>query len=198
MEIVKKNLKDLNNEEIKKIISFLKKQKVIVIKTDTIYGYSCLSSSQKAIEKIGKIKRRNLSKSYILLVSSLTMASRYGYINKWQRQKISEFRQSKKAISFILKSKNKLNKNLEKRGSLAMRLPKNDFFIKIIKRLGEPLVSTSFNFSGQDPIAIAKVEEVFKNKKYKPDLVIDSNKSRNSKASSLIDISQNQLKILRK
>ncbi len=197
MEFIDKKLNDLNKEEINKIIFYLKKEKVVVMKTDTIYGFSSLANSQKAVEKIVNIKKRKIFKSFIILISSINMASKYGHINSWQREKIKQFKKNKKPISFILKTKGKLAKTVEKQESLAMRLPKSDFFIKIIKRLGEPLVSTSFNFSGQNLIDINKTKLVFKNKKHQPDLVINSGKSKNNKASCLIDISKNKIKILR-
>lgn len=198
MEIINKKLNDLNKEEINKIITYLKRNKVVVVKTDTIYGFSALASNQKAVEKIVKIKKRKSFKSFIILVSSINMASKYGYINSWQREKIKQFIENKKPISFVLITKNKLAKTVESQETLAMRLPKSDFFIKIIRRLGEPLVSTSFNFSGQNLLDINKTKLVFKNKKYQPDLVICSGKSKNIKASRLIDISNNKIKILRK
>ncbi len=198
MEIIYKKLENLNKEEVNKIITYLKQEKIVVIKTDTIYGFSALASSQKAVEKIAKIKKRKAFKSFIILVSSINMVSRFGHVNSWQREKIKQFKESKRPVSFILKSKSKLAKSVEGRESLAMRLPKSDFFIKIIKRLGEPLVSTSFNFSGQKLLDVNQCSQVFKNKKYQPDLVINSGKNKNSKASRLVDISNNKIKILRK
>ncbi len=198
MEIIDKKLKDLKKQEIDKIINYLKAEKIVVLKTDTIYGFSALASSQKAVEKISKIKKRKSFKSFIILVSSIDMASKYGYINNWQKEKIKDFSENQKPISFIVKSRNRLAKSVERQETLAMRLPKSDFFIKMIKRLGEPLVSTSFNFSGQNLLDINKTEIEFKNKKYQADLVINSGKTKNSKASRLIDISKNKIKILRK
>ncbi len=198
MEIIKKKLEDLNKQEIDKIISYLKNDQVIVIQTDTIYGFSVLASSNLAVSRLMKIKKRKKDKSFILLISSLNMLSKFAYINSWQKEKIKYYFKSKRPITVVLESKKKLTKNLETKNSLAFRLPKSQIFIKIIKRLGEPIVSTSFNFSGQELIDINNVEKIFKAKKYCPDLIVNSNKNKKTKASCLVDIRNDKIKILRK
>ncbi len=197
MEIIKKKLEDLNKGEIDKIISFLKSDQVIVIQTDTIYGFSVIASSSKAISRLKKIKNRENNKSFILLVSSFNMLKKYAHINSWQKERIKQYFKGQRPTTLVLESKKKLAKNLEIKNSLAFRLPKSQIFIKIIKRLGKPIVSTSFNFSGQDLIDIDEVENAFRNKKYCPNLIINSNRNRNLKSSRLIDLRNKVIKILR-
>ncbi len=81
--------------------------------------------------------------------------------------------------------------------SLAIRLPKNEFLIKIIEQAGFPLVSTSLNKKGEKALEqVDKLEGYFK---YLPDLVIDAGPARRTKPSKLIDIRDvNNIKILRK
>lgn len=198
MELIKKKLEELNNNEIEKILNCLKSKQTIVIQSDTIYGFSCLASSDIAIKKLNKIKERSINKSFIVLISSFSMLSKYAHLNFWQKDAVKEIWQKKRPTSIILKSQNKLAKSLEKGDSLAFRLPKSQIFIKIIKRLGEPVVSTSFNFSGHDLIDINQVSQVFKNKKHKPALIINSNDNRKIKASRLVDLRNKKVKILRK
>jgi L-threonylcarbamoyladenylate synthase len=198
MEIIKKKIDKLDKFEINKIVAGLKDKRIIVIQTDTIYGFSCLASSNKAVEKLNKIKKRSKAKSFILLVSSFNMLNKYSYINSWQKNKIKKYWDDKRPTSIILKSKNKLAKNLEIKETLAFRLPKSQIFIKMIKRLKEPIVSTSFNFSGEKLIDINQAESIFKNKRYKPDIIINSSKNKNFKASRLINLSNNKIQILRK
>ncbi len=198
MEIINKSLDKLSKIEIDKIVRILKNNQVIVIQTDTIYGFSVRANSSLAVSKLKKIKKRQNNKSFILLISSYSMLKSYAYVNKWQEEKIKYYFKTKRPTTLVLKTRKKLANNLETKESLAFRLPKSQIFIKIIKRLGEPIVSTSFNFSGQELIDIGNAEKTFRNKKYCPDLIINSNKNRKTKASRLIDITNNQIKILRK
>ncbi len=197
MELIKKKIHDLNNKEINKLVTYLKDNQIIAIQTDTIYGFSCLASNYQAILKLNQIKNRSKGKSFILLVSSLNMLNKFSYINTRQKDLIKKYWRAKRPTSIVLKSRNKLARNLEKQDSLAFRLPKSQIFIKIIKRLGEPIVSTSFNFSGHKLIDINLAYSIFNKRKYKPDLIINSGTKR-AKASRLIDLTNNDIKILRK
>ena len=52
MQVAKIDLKNLTDESIDTVIDALKKGKVIVYPTDTIYGMGCLAVDEKAILKI--------------------------------------------------------------------------------------------------------------------------------------------------
>lgn len=79
---------------------------------------------------------------------------------------------------------------------MAIRLPKNDFLIKIITGLNIPLVSTSFNISEQKYNEDFLIK--FKKLQVNPDMIVDFGKSKNSKGSRIIDIRDiNNIKIIR-
>jgi len=81
---------------------------------------------------------------------------------------------------------------------LSCRLPKSDFLIKIIKKVNAPLISTSFNLSGQEPlIDVSELDYIFSGKN-KPDLVINAGRAKRKKPSRLIDLREGSLKIIRK
>jgi tRNA A37 threonylcarbamoyladenosine synthetase subunit TsaC/SUA5/YrdC len=80
--------------------------------------------------------------------------------------------------------------------TLAVRLPKNDFLIKIIKKIGAPIISTSLNVQGEEVLKRpADLEKHFK--KDLPDLVIDAGVLK-GEASRVVDIRDiSDIKILR-
>ena len=63
-----------NADEISKLI---KKGCVGVIPTDTLYGFSCSALDKNAVERIYKIKGRDESKPFIILISSLEDLSKF-------------------------------------------------------------------------------------------------------------------------
>lgn len=189
MKLIYLNKGECQREKKNIIVKAFLEEKVVVILTDTIYGFSCLFDSKKAIKKINKIKNRKANKQNILLISSINMAAKYCNINS-KKEEIKRIWQGKRASSIILESKDKNSTGL------ALRLPKNDFLIKIIRELKKPIVSTSYNFSGKDLIDINLSEEIFKNRKHKPDLIVNSGSIKKRKASSLIDLRNNK-KIIR-
>lgn len=228
MEKIKINLKKISRKEIDFIVEYLKKGKVIIYPTDTIYGLGCLADNAKAIKKIYKIKKRGAKKPLLVLVDSLKMADKYCKIDKEQEKFLKSAWPG--PVTVILEHKNKLPKVLTSvKKTLAVRLPKNDFLIKIIKRIKVPLVSTSVNISREkNLVRVDDVDKYFKSppspfvkggkngrtphtpppirrtsliggaKTEMPDLIIDAGKLR-GKASVIVDATDvKNIKIIRK
>ena len=195
MKKIRIDLKKTDKKIIGLIADYLNMEKVIAYPTDTIYGLGSRADSKKAIKKIFKIKQRKSDKPVLMLVGSVSMAKKYCRINKGQ-----EAYMKKKwpgPFTFILESKGNLPKELGgKTDSLAMRLSKNDFILKIVKKIKVPLVSTSLNISGRENLVdLADIEKYFKDQ---PDLVLDAGRIK-GKPSTLIDLRDaGNIKILRK
>jgi tRNA A37 threonylcarbamoyladenosine synthetase subunit TsaC/SUA5/YrdC len=72
---------------------------------------------------------------------------------------------------------------------LAARLPKSDFLIKILDRVGVPLVSTSLNMTGEEPITNLKdMPARFPQAGRNIALAIDTGQPRRCQPSRLIDL----------
>ena len=185
-----------NNEGVifRKIISTLLKEGIVVLPTDTIYGLSCLASSSRAIKRIYKLKERNSGKPLIVLVSSLAMLKKYAFISSDQHSILKKkWGGANQPTTVILRSRNNLAHELNGPDeSLAARLPKSNFLIKIIKKIGAPLVSTSLNLSNRESLLDLRfLPHYFPREKY-IDLVVDAGPCRRKKASRLVDLRQNQ------
>ena len=66
-----------DKEDFNQALKVLKDGGVILYPTDTIWGLGCDATSGEAVHKIFKIKKRNESRSLIVLVNGLTMLERY-------------------------------------------------------------------------------------------------------------------------
>ncbi len=188
----------------KKIIQYLQDGKVLVLPTDTIYGFSCLVSNKKAIEKIYTIKERPKEKSFIILCSDLKMVRKYFSLNNFQEEVLQRFISdpSAYATTFILQPKKDLIKhlNISKKMGVAMRLPKSVFLSKIISEINTPLISTSCNLSGQKSLNnLKKIFSFFKKRLAQPDVIVKlDGYLPKRRASRIIDIlEENNLKIIR-
>ena len=149
------------DNELKNALSALELGKTILYPTDTLWGIGCDASSDNATKKIFKIKRRDYSNPLICLASSFEMVKDYADIDEIDKCKqISEespttfiFNNPKKISNFILGNNN----------SVAFRVPKNNFCIKLIEALGRPIVSTSANFSGYKvPVNFNDIDPIIK------------------------------------
>jgi L-threonylcarbamoyladenylate synthase len=205
-------LSTVNNKEIEFIADEIKKGKIAILPTDTIYGLSCDATNIAAIKKIYQIKKREKNKPLLILVDSLKMLKKYCAVNEWQEKWLTKnwllqngavpitdtaLRQTKKIrpTTVLLNSITSVSHDgavlstetaPERQGGVAVRLPQNDFLLKIIKRVGHPIISTSLNISGRPHLSsVDKIEKYFK--KHKPDLIVDAGEIKN-KPSRIIDL----------
>ena len=214
MEKIKINLRKFRNKDIKIIADYFQKGKVIVYPTDTIYGIGCSAINRKAIERIYKIKKRARGKPMLVLAGSLAMAKKYCYVSKKQEEYLRKIWPIKhqvsiaRPVSVVLKSKGLLPNELAGGGKgLAVRLPRSEFLIKIIKGVKVPIVSTSLNLSGRKNLTeIKNLEKYFKSPNPPlikgaadfPDLVVDAGKLKN-KPSMIADIREmDNIRVMRK
>ena len=198
MEYLKINSKKISKDEIDLIIDYFRRGKVIVYPTDTIYGLGCLATDNKAIKKIFKIKGREKKKPLLILVSNFKMLKKYCHISKEQGKYLKKVWKSTRATSVILKKKRNLPWQLTGgQETVAVRLPKVKFLLKILRGVREPIVSTSLNKSGQKNLdSVRHLDNYFK--KVKSDLVVDVGVIK-AKPSRLVDIRDiRNIKVLRK
>ncbi len=193
---ISNGVNNITNEQIALIVDYLKRGLVIAYPTDTVYGLGGDARSVKVIENINKIKGEKGNKPLLVLISDYTMLWRYCRINKQQEKYLASIWPG--PVTVILKSKGRLPSELTGGlNSLAIRLPKNEFLIKIITAAGFPLISTSLNKKGEKPLL--NVNNLEKRFKYLPDLVIDAGECKRTKPSRLVDLRDvENIKVIRK
>lgn len=146
--------------KIQNAIDLLKKGEIIILPTDTIYGISCLYNSEKAVDDIYTIKKRDKTKPCILLISNIDQLGLFG-INPTQKER--EFTKTWPDITTIVfKCPDQRFKYLHKgQESLAIRLTRNAVCKQIIDEVG-PILSTSVNIEGEKPIeTFDEAEKIF-------------------------------------
>jgi len=176
---------------IKFIAGSLKKGRILVLPTDTIYGLSGLATEPRVLKRIYKLKKRDARKPLIVLMSDLKMLKKYAVVSGAQAGELRKiWGKNRRPTTVILKNKGKLPKELvSPSGGLAVRLPKSLFLIKILRALGRPLISTSVNLAGQEPLRNPKkIKLYFLSAGKQPDLVVDAGYCRRTKASRLLDL----------
>ncbi len=196
---IKKN--ENRPEIISQIVDFLRDGAMMVLPTDTIYGFSCRADDDKTIKRIYKAKQRSARKPFIILVSSLAMAKKYVHISKKNELILKKYWYlDKRPTTVILNHRGLLPESLTGgQAGLALRLPKSDFLIKIIKKINTPLVSTSLNISGKESLnQLSELSLIWPSKSKQPDLVVNSGKPRSLRPSRLIDLRGLVVNILRK
>ena len=185
MEIVKQQ-KALN-----KAILNIKKGKVIICPTDTVYGFLALVSNKKAVNKIFKIKKRLNSKSLPVFARDIKMAKELAEISEEQEKILKKYWPGK--FTFVLKTHLRKNGG---RHTIAIRVPKYKFLNNLLEKINKPLVQTSVNISGEP--TLTKIKDIVeKFGKHKDILIIDAGNFKKSKPSKIIDLTGKNKKIIR-
>ena len=153
---MKKKIKN-KNIEIETAITFLKKGKLILYPTDTVWGIGCDATSSKAIENLYNLKKRDEGKAMICLISDYQMLK--SYIPKISISQLS-YLNSKNPTTVIFENSIGISeKALGENKSIAMRIPKHNFCNKLITKFGKPIISTSANISNkQSPLNFRQIE----------------------------------------
>lgn len=141
----------------REIVEILKKGGVGVIPTDTIYGLVGSALSKKAVERIYRVRKREKTKPFIVLISSLKDLKLFGVKVSKKHLKILKtlWLVRPGPVSVILPVRGKKFLYLHRGtsaagGSIAFRLPKGKKLINILKKTG-PLVAPSANLAGKLP-----------------------------------------------
>jgi len=166
---------------------------IVVFPTDTVYGLGCNPYNHDAVLSIYEIKKRKKTKPFPVI----------GYSKK-ELEKIAEFNPLEEKIAekfwpgpitLILKIKDKENqKSLDLEGKIAVRVPNNQCVLALLKEC-KLLVGTSANISGTTPFNDPK--ECDKNLSGY-DLLIDGGIISSQGESTIVEIENNDVKILRK
>lgn len=185
------------NEEVHKAYEVIKEGGIILYPTETVWGIGCDATNPDAVAKIYALKRREESKSMIVLMNSERMV--YNVFKDipevaWQILDLSE-----KPTTLILDNPRNIAKNLiAPDNTLGMRIVKEPFCYKLLERMKKPLVSTSANISGEPtPINYKEISpEILKGVDYVVNL---QQEKMTGKPSAIIKLtSDSQVKIIRK
>ena len=134
------------DKELKNAVIALESGETILYPTDTVWGIGCDALSDNATKKIFELKKRDYSNGLICLASSYEMISKYADINEIEKLKQASY---DSPTTFIFDNPKYIsNFILGNNSSVAFRVPKNNFCVKLIEAFGKPIVSTSANISG--------------------------------------------------
>src|SRR5436305_8010713 len=135
-------------KEVEAALISLKRGGVILYPTDTIWGLGCDATNSEAIKRIYNIKKREDSKSLIILVADERDILQY--VAAPDPAVFDFIDEQIQPTTIIFDNAVNLPDNLvAEDGSIAIRLTKDEFCRHLIKRLQKPIVSTSANVSGQ-------------------------------------------------
>ncbi len=180
-------------KDLRKAKEFLKNGKIIIAKTDTLYGILADALNKDVVEKAYRIKERRKDKPYIVLIPNTEFLKLFNVEISEKAKKLLE----QKGITVILPLKNPEKFNYLHRGKkeIAFRIPNDKELINLMEEINTPLIAPSANPENKPPAKTIKEAVNYFGDKI--DLYIDSGKVKNEKPSTIVKINNNNLKILR-
>jgi L-threonylcarbamoyladenylate synthase len=180
--------------EIEKGVKILKKGGVISFPTDTVYGLGADAFNSTAVERIYEIKNRPKHRQLPLLIADVERLTALAE----PIPKIAWFLARRfwpGGLTLVLPKTDSLPAYLASGPTIAVRVPNHPVCLALIQHLGNPIIGTSANISGQ-PAALT-AEEVGQQLGGKIDLVINGNKCPGGKESTVVDVTHEAPVILR-
>lgn len=186
-------------DAINKSLEVLKNGGLILYPTETVWGLGCDPTNKKAVERVYHIKKKDPSKSLMLLVDHEGRIP--SYVDQvpdiaWDLLDVAD-----QPLTLIYPGAKHLSENLVAAdGSVGIRITQDAFCQQLISRFRKPLVSASANISGeQAPECFMDIDEEIKGQ---VDYVVEwrqNGKPRNTKAPSIIKLgSGGQVQVIRK
>ena len=166
----------------------LNEDKLVIMPTDTVYGISANYYKEELRHRISSIKMRSPEKSFIVLFKDM-------------RDVISQCGQDipddivnlfPAPLTIIIKNKYPY---LYGEMTLAVRVPQDDWLLRILRRCNFPIVSTSANISNQ--LIPESSEELVKLFEKNVDLIVLKESIVKSSPSTILDITTMPYKVLR-
>lgn len=182
----------MTNKIINDLITYIKDGKVVSFPTETVYALSCDANNKSAIDKIYKIKNRDKSKLCSVFID-IEDIENYVYFDN----KDFVYDNLLQGNTIIFNKKNNVLPLINST-TLGIRYPKHNFTRMLLKKLKMPIIATSVNVSGEEPlIDYGIIKNNFKNIDY----VVDNSLLKDTiiigKPSKIISIVNNDVKVIR-
>lgn len=150
----------VNFDQVSSAANILLKGGVIALPTDTIYGIAAKVDNLKALERIFKIKERDLAKPLAVCLASIEEVEDIAETKSLHPLTLPSLLPG--PVTLLLKRTANLNPGLNPGiETVGIRIPDNSFTLAVCRLTG-PLALTSANRSGDsNPLQVSEFEELW-------------------------------------
>jgi L-threonylcarbamoyladenylate synthase len=165
---------------------------VICYPTDTVYGLGCDPLNVPAVQKTMKAKG-DRTKPMPILVRSLEDAGKLAQVSERAKRLADRFWPG--PLTIILQAREILPRILVPDGTIGLRSPKHPICLNLLELCSGMLVGTSANLTGRPPATSAK--EALDELGDQVEVILDGGRSPLASASTVVDLTQGKLVVLR-
>lgn len=135
-------------EELLHSAELIKKGKIILYPTDTIWGLGCDATNTRAVQRLIKLKGREKNPSMIILLDDAAKLEKY--VKNVPPIAFDLIKNALSPLTIVYPGAKNVSKSIiAKDGTIGIRIVKGRYSGALIKLIDRPIVSTSANFSGQ-------------------------------------------------
>lgn len=143
------------------VVTCLRDGGVIAYPTDTTYGIGCSIFNKKGIERIYRMKQREHRKPFSFICPNLSEVARFARVSNTAFKILKRYLPG--PYTFVLEATRDVpDLLLTRQKTVGIRIPDNRICLEIVRLLGNPIVTTSANLSGEEPSASPDfIEDLF-------------------------------------
>lgn len=187
---------EIQNTTLFEICNAIRKGKIIVFKTDTVYGIGTNAFDKEACKKVYEIKGRSEQKPLCVLISDMSMLKKMvDCISPIEKKLMDAFWPGPLTIKF--RKKENVLPDIISAGDefVRVRLLKDGLAYNIVKTSGVPIVAPSANISG-NPTGV-NIKNIINELNDKVDYILDSGNVNNDITSTIVEINNEKVIIIR-
>ena len=190
---------DLNNEKdlekLKEPAKIINDGGIVVFPTETVYGIGTNGLDEKAVKRLYEVKKRPIEKPISLLVSNMEMVKQIAKDITEKEYKIME-QFFPGPLTIILKKKETVPDIITAgKGTVGVRMPSGEIARKLVEYANVPIAAPSANLSGEP--SGTNIKNIIKSFDGKVDYFIDGGESQIGIASTIVQVIDGELHILR-
>lgn len=192
------------NDYVAQAVVALKNGELVVFPTETVYGLAALASNKEAAQRLINAKGRRSGHALPLALAGLEVLPRYtGHIDLISERlarrcwpgPLTLVMDGTAHDSELVRLPEVVRKAVMPLGTIGFRVPRQEFFLEVLRVLDEPIILTSANLTGEPPAVSAAQAKVGLGDA--PDLIIDDGPAQLQNPSTVVQVKGNRIHIIR-
>lgn len=183
---------------IKNACEILSAGGLIVFPSDTVYGLLVDATNEEAVKKLIQFKNRPIGKAISVFISDIGMLKSVVNLPSQKSDLLHHLLPG--PFTVVLESNHTVSKLLEsEKGTLGVRIPNYELVQELVSAYGKPITATSANLGGKSPhySVHSLLNQLPESKKLLIDLIVDGGNLPRNKPSTVVDLSESLMKIVR-
>ncbi|MBK5276573.1 MAG: threonylcarbamoyl-AMP synthase [Desulfuromonadales bacterium] len=137
--------------QINRVAQCLRDGGIIAYPTDTTYGIGCSIFNKKGIERIYRMKSRERNKPFSFICSTISEVTKFARVSNVAFKHLKRYLPG--PYTFIMEATREVpDLLLTRQKTVGIRIPDNRICMDLVFSLGNPIITTSANLSGEEPV----------------------------------------------